>query len=174
MASDPPSPGSHQRISPVRAAVVMAGFLVAVAVLVAVGTRPSVSGDALAPITTTTTTVPGNAASTTTTTTVPRNTITVLVANGTNGAGVAAHFTTVLGSGGWSMKTATDATSHSLATSTVYYASNEQQAAAAIATSLGLKPAAVLPLTTAAPVAGTTGVDVVVVIGADLVAVAGT
>jgi hypothetical protein len=43
-----------------------------------------------------------------------------------------------------------------------------QQPAASIATTIGIKPAQVLPITTATPVSGVTGIDVVVVIGTDL------
>jgi hypothetical protein len=55
------------------------------------------------------------------------------------------------------------------ATSSVYYAAGQQEAAAAIAAELGIKPAAVVPLTSAVPVTGVSGIDVVVVIGSDLV-----
>jgi hypothetical protein len=170
MASDPPNPAPPQRIVPLRAGVVMVIFLIGVAVLVAVGTRPSVSGDAAPPVTTTTIAA---STGTTTSTTAPHDTVSVVVANGTNGVGVAGHFTTVIAGGGWSMKPATDATTSTVPTSAVYYASGQQEAAAAIATMLGLKPAAVLPLTTSVPVAGTAGIDVVVVIGADLVSTTG-
>jgi hypothetical protein len=73
----------------------------------------------------------------------------------------------VIGAGGWMMKTPVDA-STSTATSAVYYAAGQQEAAASIATTIGVKPTQVLPLTTATPVNGVTGTDVVVVIGADL------
>jgi hypothetical protein len=89
------------------------------------------------------------------------------VANGTSTTGLAAHYSTVIGAGGWAMQTPVDAAT-SVATSAVYYAASQQQQAGAIATSIGIKPAQVLPLTTSAPVTGVTGVDVVVVIGADL------
>jgi hypothetical protein len=52
----------------------------------------------------------------------------------------------------------------------VYYAAGQQAAAQAIANAIGVKPAQVQPLTTAAPVAGVTGTDVVVVVGQDLAA----
>ncbi|HVB92436.1 MAG TPA: LytR C-terminal domain-containing protein [Acidimicrobiales bacterium] len=171
MAADPPTQGLPSRFSGVRAGLVMAGFLVAVGVLVAVGSRPSVSGDTLPPVTTTT--VAGGHA-TTTTTTVPPSAVSVQVANGTTGANVAGHYTTVIGAGGWAMKPAVDATIQTITTTTVYYASGQQEAAAAIATSIGVPPAHVLPLTTAVPVAGVSGTDVVVVIGADLASAAGT
>jgi hypothetical protein len=168
MASDPPDQpesGGGATLSVVRAALVLAAFLVAVGVLVAVGTRPSVSGDALSPVTTTTTT---HNATTTTTTTIPHGSVTVLVANATSSNGLALHYSTALEAGGWDMKTPTDATT-TVAASAVYYASGQQAAAAAIAAQLGLKPAAVLPLTAAVPVANASGNDVVVVVGADLV-----
>jgi hypothetical protein len=148
--------------------LVLAGFLVAVGVLVALGTRPTVSGDTLATATTTTTTAPPTAA-TTTTTTEPHGSVTVLVANATQTNALAAHYTTALQAGGWNMETPTDA-STTEATSTVYYAAGQQASAAAIATALGLKSSAVTPLTAQVPVPGATGIDVVVVVGSDLVA----
>jgi LytR cell envelope-related transcriptional attenuator len=164
-----PESGGTAHLSVVRAVLVLAVFLVAVGVLVAVGTRPSVSGDAVA--TTTTTVVTHTTVPTTTTTTTPHGSVTVLVANATNTSGLAAHYTTALQAGGWDMQTPGDA-STTVATSAVYYAAGQQAAAAAIATQLGLKPAAVQPLTAAVPVAGASGNDIVVVVGADLVAAA--
>ena len=90
-----------------------------------------------------------------------------MVANATTTSGLAAHYSTVIGAGGWTMKTPVDASS-SQATSAVYYVAGQQEAAASIATTIGVKPAQVLPLTAATPVNGVTGTDVVVVIGADL------
>ena len=57
-----------------------------------------------------------------------------------------------------------------MATSAVYYAAGQQEQAASIATTIGVQPSQVLPVSAATPVSGTTGVDVVVVIGADLAA----
>jgi hypothetical protein len=179
MSSEPPISDPHSSdggdrptvLSPARALAVLAVFVVAVIVLVNVGTRPSVSG-VTAP-TVTTTTVATSSSSTTTTSTVPHSSISVLVANGTEQAALAAHYSTILSGQGWAMKTPTDATTHSLSTSTVYYAAGQKAPATAIATSLGLKSTAVLPLTTAVPVAGATGTDVVVVLGANLVTQAG-
>jgi hypothetical protein len=71
------------------------------------------------------------------------------------------------------MQTPLDA-STTEATSAVYYAAGQQQAAASIATTIGVKPSQVLPLTTAAPVESATGIDVVVVIGQDLANPAGS
>ena len=90
-----------------------------------------------------------------------------MVANGTTTNGLAAHFSTVIGAGGWTMQTPVDAAT-SVATSAVYYVPGQQQQAASIATTIGVKPAQVLPISAATPVSTTTGVDVVVVIGADL------
>jgi LytR cell envelope-related transcriptional attenuator len=145
-------------------------FVVAAIALVAVGTRPTVSGDAATPPppTTTSTTAPGTHASTTTTTTVPHSSVTVAVANATETNGLAAHYASVLTAQGWAVGAATDAATTE-ATSSVYYAAGQQEAAASIATTLGLKPAAVVPLTAAVPVSGVSGDDVVVVIGNDLV-----
>jgi hypothetical protein len=187
---------SSGSLSLVRAAGVIILFVVAVAILVSVGTRPSVSSTppTTTPTTaaaggTTTTTVAGGAAASTTTTTVatttttkaghkgkaaattttsaPPSATTVVVANGTSVNGLAAHYSTVIGAGGWTMKTPIDAAT-SVPTSAVYYAAGQQEQAGSIATTVGIKPAQVLPITTATPVTGATGVDVVVVIGADL------
>jgi len=89
------------------------------------------------------------------------------VANATQTNGLAAHFSNVIGSGGWNMGTPIDATT-SQTTSAVYYAAGQQAAAQEIANAIGVKPAQVQPLTTATPVSGVTGTDVVVVIGQDL------
>ena len=89
------------------------------------------------------------------------------MANATSTNGLAAHYSTVIGAGGWKMKTPVDAATTE-ATSAVYYAAGQQEAAASIATTIGVKPTQVLPLTTATPVTGVTGIDVVVVIGQDL------
>ncbi len=158
-------------LSPVRALLVLAGFLVAVGVLVAVGTRPSVSGDALPSVTTTTVNAHGHS-STTTSTTIPPSSVKVVVANATSTHALAAHYSTALAQYGWSMQVPTDATNNQ-ATSAVYYAEGQQEPAAAIAVELGLKPSAVLPLTTAVDVPGVTADNVVVVIGADLVKASG-
>lgn len=175
-----------------RAAVVLVVFVVAVAVLVAVGTRttPTTSSSAQTTSTTaasaggsTTTTAAGAASSTTTpttshghghghgatttTTTVPHASVSVVVANATSTNGLAAHFSTVIGAGGWKMGTPIDA-STTEPTSTVYYAAGQQAAAQEIANTIGVKSTQVQPLTTAAPVPGVTGTDVVVVVGQDL------
>jgi hypothetical protein len=178
-----------------RAAVVLVVFVVAVAILVAVGTRstPTTPSSAQTTSTTaaaagsTTTTAAGGAASSTTTpttarhshgastttTTVPHASVSVVVANATNTNGLAAHYSTVIGAGGWKMGTPIDA-STTQATSTVYYAAGQQAAAQSIANTIGVKPTQVQPLTTAAPVAGVTGTDVVVVIGQDLASASGS
>jgi hypothetical protein len=116
---------------------------------------------------TTTTARHGHGSASTTTTTAPHSSVSVVVANATNTNGLAAHYSTLIGAGGWAMKTPVDAAT-SEATSAVYYAAGQQQAAASIATTIGVKPTQVLPLTTAVPVTGVTGTDVVVIIGQDL------
>jgi hypothetical protein len=173
-----------------RAAVVLVVFVIGVAVLVAVGTRSSPSPSSSAQTTSTTATPAAGATTTTgagahaassttsttsrhghgggtTTTTVAHASVSVVVANATTTNGLAAHYSNVIGAGGWKMGTPIDATS-SQATSTVYYAAGQQAAAQEIANAIGVKPAQVQPLTTAAPVNGVTGNDVVVVIGQDL------
>jgi LytR cell envelope-related transcriptional attenuator len=187
------SGGMTGSLKAARAAVVLVAFVVAVAILVAVGTRstPTTSSSAQTTTTTaaaaggstTTTTAAGSASSTTTsttsrhhgatttTTTVAHASVSVVVANATNTNGLAAHYSTVIGAGGWKMGTPIDA-STTEATSTVYYAAGQQAAAQAIANTIGVKPAQVQPLTTASPVAGVTGTDVVVVVGQDLASAA--
>ncbi len=155
-------------IAPVRAAVIIIIFVVAAIALVAVGTRPTVSGEAATTPTTTTTTTTKTSATTTTTTVAP-SAVKVVVANATQTNGLAGHYTGVLAAKGWAMQTAADA-STAEQTSAVYFASGFQAEATTIATTLGLKPTVVVPLTAAVPVAGVTGDDVVVVAGADLVA----
>jgi hypothetical protein len=194
MDDEQPQTASSGSLSIVRAAGVIILFVLAVAILVSVGTRPSVSstpttttpttaaatgvttttvaGGAVVSTTTTTvahttTTKAGHGGKATTTTTAPPSATTVVVANGTSTNGLAAHYSTVIGAGGWTMKTPIDAAT-SVPTSAVYYAAGQQQQAGSIATTIGVKPAQVLPITTSTPVTGATGVDVVVVIGADL------
>jgi hypothetical protein len=89
------------------------------------------------------------------------------VANATSTSGLAAHYSTIIGAGGYAMKPPTNSATNET-TSAVYYAAGQQSAAQDIATSIGVKPAQVQPLTTAVPVSGVTGTDVVVVIGQDL------
>jgi LytR cell envelope-related transcriptional attenuator len=190
MDAEPPTTGTSGSLSVLRAVAVIAIFVVAVVVLVAVGTRPSVSSTA-APTTTTTaaasgssttTTAAGGAgsssttttsksghkgAATTTSTTVAPSSVSVVVANGTSVTGLAAHYSSVIGAGGWAMQTPID-TSSSQSVSAVYYEAGMQQPAASIATSIGVKPTQVLPVSSSIPVSGVSGVDVVVVIGQDL------
>jgi len=122
------------------------------------GTRP-----------TTTSTTGGHHATSTTTTSAPLNraAVKVLVANGSSVNGAAGTYTTLLAHQGWGTLTAVTAGAK-VATSTIYYATGQQVAAAAIASSLGLVPSAVKPLSAAVPVAGTAGAQVVVLIGTDL------
>ncbi len=199
MDADRPPTGEPASISVVRAAVVLVVFVVAVVALVDVGTRASVSSvpTAAAPTTTTTTTTghsggsttttshaitttttttksngKGHKAVATTTTTAAPSTVSVVVANATSADGLAAHYTSVISAGGWNMGTPIDANTTE-ATSAVYYATGEQEAAASIATKIGVQPTAVLPITSATPVSYPTGTDVVVVIGEDLASAAG-
>jgi hypothetical protein len=93
--------------------------------------------------------------------------VSVVVANGTNTTGLAAHFSSVLGGSGWAMKPAANASAPQTS-SAVYYAPGEQAAANEIANAIGVKKTQVLPVTSSVPVAAVTGIDVVVVIGQDL------
>jgi hypothetical protein len=198
MDDEEPPTGMSGSLTVVRAAVVLALFIAAVAILVAVGTRPSVSGVPSAgpttvPSTTPTTVPPAGGASTTTTaaaattttthhgkkgsgsttTTVAHSSVSVVVANGTSTNGLAAHYSTVIGAGGWAMKTPIDAATK-VPTSAVYYAPGFQPEAAAIATTIGVKSTEVLPISSATPVSGTSGYDVIVVIGQDLASTSST
>jgi hypothetical protein len=193
MDAEPPPSGSE--LSPLKAAAVLVVFVVATIVLVAYGTRavtaPTGTPSSAATTSTTTlphsttTTAPGQTTSstsahttttahhghrsgaTTTTTTVPHSAVSVVVANATTVNGVAAHYSTVIGAGGWNMKAPTDADTNE-ATSAVYYAPGQQEAAASIATAIGVKPAQVLPISSATPLSPTTGLDVIVIVGQDL------
>ena len=160
-------------IAPVRAAVVIVIFVVAAIALVAVGTRPTVSGDAATVSTTTSTTTPAKTPPTTTTTTVPHSSVSVVVANATETNNLAGHYTTVLAGQGWALQTAVDATTTE-ATSTVYYQTGQQASAELIASTLGVQPADVQPYSAAVPVADSGAIDIVVVIGSNLVAAAST
>ncbi len=176
--TDPPRHGESRggnRISPLRAGLVLVGFVVVAVVFVAIGTRPSASGGGGAASATTTTVAAGKTTTTVavTTTTLARSATSVQVANGSQGVDLATHYSSVLSADGWATKPPLDATAQ-VATSTVYYAAGQQEAAAAIATELKLSPSAVKPLTAAVPVTGAIGNDVVVVIGADLVDQAST
>jgi hypothetical protein len=185
MDAEPPQSGSS--LSPLKAAAILIVFVVATIVLVAYGTRAvtAPTGTPSSAATTSTTTVPGATTTTapgqtttsttahdghhptTTTTTVAHSSVTVVVANATNVSGLAAHYSTVIGAGGWNMQAPNDA-STSETTSAVYYAPGQQQAAAAIATTIGVKPTQVLPISSSTPFSSTSGVDVVVIIGQDL------
>jgi hypothetical protein len=188
------SGGMTGSLKAVRAVVVLAVFIVAVAVLVAVGTRSSPTTSSAQTTSTTaaaggstTTTAAGAANSSTTssttahhghghsssatTTTVPHASVSVVVANATNTNGLAEHYSNVIGAGGWKMGTPIDAAT-TQPTSTVYYAAGQQAAAQSIANTIGVKPAQVQPLTTATPVTGVAGTDVVVVVGQDLASAA--
>jgi hypothetical protein len=105
--------------------------------------------------------------SSTTSTTIPHASVKVLVANGTQQANTAAHFSQILQQQGWNVQAPTNSTAPATTTS-VYYAVFWQQSAAQIASELGVAPNAVQPLTSSVPVANSTGMEVVVVIGSDL------
>lgn len=118
------------------------------------------------PVASTTTTAPS---STSTTLERPTHSVTVLVANASSTNGVAAAYTHELASDGWGTLTPVTALT-TASTSTVYYATGQQPAAAAIASALGLSSTAVQPLGPTVPLQSTAGADVVLVVGADLAA----
>lgn len=136
------------------AALVLAGFAGAI-----------LSGHLKSGSTTTTTT--SHVSLSTTTSTVVHSSVKVLVANGTQEANAAGHFTQQLQQQGWSLSSPVNATATASSTA-VYYAPGQQAAAALIASELGVPASAVQPLSATVPVPTTTGLDVVVVIGPDL------
>jgi hypothetical protein len=91
----------------------------------------------------------------------------VQVANGTQEANTAAHFSQILQQQGWNVQAPTNSTAPA-ATTTVYYAVFWPSSAHEIATELGVPATSVQPLTPSVPVANTSGIEVVVVIGSDL------
>ncbi len=95
------------------------------------------------------------------------STVKVLVANGTQEPNAAAHFTQQLQQQGWSVGTPGNTTT-AVSSTTIYYAPSRQQAAAIIATELGVATTAVQPMSPTVPVPNANGDDVVVVIGSDL------
>ena len=156
-------------IAPVRALVVLVLFVVAAMALVAVGTRPPVSGDAATPPSTTSTTAPAaqDAAH--------HDHHDRPAQLGHRGGGQC-HRDERAG-GALLDRPDRAGVGHARRRRTrppprrppaVYYAAGQQESAASIATTLGLKPTAVVPLTTAVPVTGVSGDDVVVVVGSDL------
>ncbi len=165
-APDDP-PGGGDRVSLAKAFVLLAVGVVVGVVLLNVGSRAPADLGIPGVTTTTSTTTAKSSTTTTTTAPVDKSAVKVLVANGTSTNDAAGFFAQKVGALGWQTLPAVDATSN-VPTTAVYYAAGQQSAAESIASSLGLKPAAVAPLTTSVPVQGTTGVDVVVVVGADL------
>jgi hypothetical protein len=103
----------------------------------------------------------------TTTSTVARSSVKVLVTNGTQEPNAASHFTQELQLQGWNVAVPKNTTSAASST-TIYFAPSRQQAAALVASELGVPMTAVQPLGAGVPVASTAGFDVVVVIGSDL------
>jgi hypothetical protein len=167
------------RVVAVRAAALVILAVALGVILLQVGTRsPAGFSIPKIPLTTpiigvTTTTVHGTTSTTkaksttTTTAALVRSNVKVLVANGSSVNGAASSYATLLSHQGWGTLTAVTATAR-VATSSVYYAPGQQVAAADIASTLALAPAAVLALSASVPVPGTAGADVVVLIGTDL------
>jgi LytR cell envelope-related transcriptional attenuator len=139
------------------------------AALVIAGFAGAVIENHLREVTPATTTTTPTTAPPPTTSTVPHASIKVLVANATQQANVAGHFSQVLQEQGWSVSSPVNATAS--ATTTSIYAGpapNQQNAAMVIATELNLNPSVIKPLSSSVPVSTSTGNDVVVVIGSDL------
>jgi len=167
------SPGRSEKPAAGRAAVLVVAAVVLGVVLLNAGNHQS-SGSAATP--TTTTTLPASSTTTThaasgsrSTTTVPRSSVHVQVANGTQKGSIAADYTQELQAQGWNMLAAEDTTT-AVNASTVYYAAGQQAAAAEIASFLALPPSSVTQITSAVPVPSIAGVDVLVVAGPDLAA----
>jgi len=146
-----------------RAAVVIVVAVVLGILLLQVGSRPvaHLPGSTAAAASSTTTSAP------TTTTTINRANVHVLVANGTSTAEGATDYANELHAQGWATLPPADTTTPATA-SNVYYSAGNQAAAAALANELGLKPAAVQPLSTTVPVSSVAGADLVLVLGPDL------
>jgi LytR cell envelope-related transcriptional attenuator len=126
--------------------------------------------------TTSTTTTTSTTAPTTTSTTAPAGahpsaTVKVLVANASQTNGVAGYYTSKLSAAGWGTLTAVTATT-SESTSTIYYATGQQQNALAVAATVGASSTAVQAIgaTTHVPLTSTTNADIVVIVGDDLAA----
>jgi len=172
--SRPGPPPRHSGGEPIALgkALVLAALAVVIGVFCAdVGSRPVVdtgTASSTPSPTTTTTTLAGHPAPTTTTTTAPNPAVKVVVANGGTVTGAAAFFTAKLDAKGWSTLTPTNATS--VSASAVYYAPGDQGPADTVATSLGLSPTVVHPISTVTPATGITGADVVLIVGPDLAA----
>ncbi|MHB1848887.1 MAG: LytR C-terminal domain-containing protein [Acidimicrobiales bacterium] len=100
----------------------------------------------------------------------PSGTVKVLVANASQTNGVAAYYSGKLAAAGWGTLTPTTATTAE-ASSTIYYATGQQQDALAIAAALGIPSSSVHPLASSiVPVLSATQAGVVVVAGNDLAA----
>jgi LytR cell envelope-related transcriptional attenuator len=166
-------PGAPRHWSPLRALVLVAVFVALGAYLIDLGAGRHPPASAASSSSTTTTTTAPTTPSTTTTTAPsgvqPSKTVNVLVANASQTNGIAAYYSGKLAAAGWGTLTPVTATT-ATATSSVYYATGQQQSAQAVAVSLGVPTSAVQPLGSTVPVASTTGADVVVVAGNDLAA----
>jgi hypothetical protein len=116
------------------------------------------------------------AAATTTTTTPPPTTtlaerppaqVKTLVANGTKTGGAGAKASDTLRKAGYNVLAPTNTTT-TAASSAVLFFPGFASDAGAVATALGLAPAAVMPVPIPSPVANAQGANVIVVIGPDL------
>jgi hypothetical protein len=96
--------------------------------------------------------------------------VTVLVANGSGVSGLASQVSATLGTDGYVTLPPTDALSPA-SVSRVYYTATFDEAAKAVAETLGLPETAAVPLATPSPVQDIATANVVVVLGADFPAV---
>lgn len=138
--------------------------LVALVALAAAGYAGSKIGPHFASSDTTTTTTHPHS---TTATTLAHAKVKVQVANGTQEANAAAHFSQILQQQGWNVLAPENATAAATAT-TIYYGAFFMQPASDIASQLGVAATTLQPLTPTTPVPNTSSADVVVIIGPDL------
>jgi len=155
---------SNHRSSWGRSIGLTLAFLGALALAGYVG---SVVGPRFKAASTATTTPPSARPLSTTTSTVAHSSVTVLVANGTQEPNAAGHFAQQLQQQGWNVSVPKNTTSAAPSTA-IYYVPSHQQAAALIASELGVPMTSVQSLSASVPVANPTGLDVIVVIGPDL------
>jgi hypothetical protein len=167
----PNGPGGRERpLPPIRAAIVLAVFVVATVLLLGIihpTTTNSASGSTTPTTQSSTSTTTPPAHSTTTTTTVPPSHVPVLVANASGVTGAAAAISSELAPGGWDLLAPVNA-STDVPASHVYYLTGQQASAASIASSLGVPATSVLPYSSAVPVSTIGTAQVVVVAGPDL------
>jgi len=147
--------GSHYQPSLVIALVIVALFVGAAFLMVRTVT-PSTSA-------TVTTTTPAKGKTSTTSPRVVKSRVRVLVANGTEITGLAAHYTQILMTQDWD--TLPPVNGPHVKATTIYYNSTYRQAALEIAGTIHVSSSAVAPLGHRTPVTGASSDDVIVLLG---------